>query len=149
MRDCGAGPIEWRVSQPDLALPRHFGYNHFTGIPEMTNAVTFVELHVNQKGRQLMQAIRIQQTVKKNGELVITNLPVTKGQRVEVLLLFTPSSAELQRPRLTARRLLNSGLIGLWKDRTDITDSATYARQLREQAQRRPGISGIGNDNPG
>jgi hypothetical protein len=79
-----------------------------------------------------MEAIRLQQTVKKNGELVITNLPVVKGQQVEVLVLFSPSPAKPQRPRLTARQLLNSGLIGLWKDRTDITDSAAYARQLRE-----------------
>jgi hypothetical protein len=47
-------------------------------------------------------------------------------------------SEKPKRPRLTARQLLNSGLIGLWKDRQDITDSASYARQLREQAQRRP-----------
>lgn len=90
-----------------------------------------------------MEAIRVQQTVKKNGELTIKNLPVQKGQQVEVLLLFTPPS---KRPRLTARQLLNSELIGLWKNRADITDSIQYARQLREQAQRRPGIS---NDNSG
>lgn len=95
-----------------------------------------------------MQAIRVQQTVKKSGELTITNLPVVKGQQVEVLLLFTFPERP-PRPRLTARQLLNSGLIGLWKERTDITDSAGYARQLREQAQRRPGISGIGHDSPG
>ncbi len=87
-----------------------------------------------------MQAIRLQKTVQKDGELVITNLPVIQGQRVEIVLLFSPSSTKPKRPRLTARQLLNSGLIGLWKDRTDISDSAVYARQLREQAQRRPGI---------
>lgn len=38
---------------------------------------------------------------------------------------------------LTARSLLHSGLIGLWKERTDIDDSTVYARQLREQAQNR------------
>ena len=96
-----------------------------------------------------MEAIRVQQTVQKNGELLITNLPVVKGQEVEVLVLFSPSSRKSKRPRLTARQLLNSGLIGLWKDRVDITDSADYARQLREQAQRRPGISGIGDDSSG
>ena len=96
-----------------------------------------------------MQAIRLQQTVQKNGELLIANLPLVKGQKVEVLLLFTPSSSKPKRLRLTARQLLDSGLIGLWQDRSDITDSAIYARQLREQAQRRPGISGIGNDYSG
>ncbi len=90
-----------------------------------------------------MEAIRVQQTVRKSGEVIIKDLPVQKGQQVEVLLLFTPIS---KRPRLTAKQLLNSELIGLWKDRTDITDNLAYARQLREQAQNRPGLS---NDNSG
>jgi len=33
------------------------------------------------------------------------------------------------------RQLRQSGLIGLWKNRDDIIDSAVYARQLRKQAQ--------------
>ena len=37
---------------------------------------------------------------------------------------------------MTAKDLLESGLAGIWKDR-DIKDSVAYARQLREQAQRR------------
>ena len=90
-----------------------------------------------------MEAYLIQQTVRKNGELIIKDLPVQKGQQVEVLLLFTPPS---KRPRLTAKQLLNSELVGLWKDRTDITDNLDYARQLREQAQKRPGLN---NDNSG
>jgi len=36
---------------------------------------------------------------------------------------------------LTVGEFRESGLIGLWKDREDITDSAAYARELREQAQ--------------
>ena len=95
-----------------------------------------------------MEAIRRQQTIQKRGELTIRNLPVEEGQQVEVLLLFTPSPTS-KRPRLTARQLLQSGLIGLWKDREDITDSADYARQLREQAQKRPDIGGITDDNSG
>jgi hypothetical protein len=39
-----------------------------------------------------MQPIRLQQTVEKNGKLVITNLPVVKGQRVEVLVPFSGCS---------------------------------------------------------
>lgn len=86
-----------------------------------------------------MEAIRVQQTIQKQGELTIQNLPVEKGQQVEVLIWFTPAKAA-KRPRLTARQLLHSGLIGLWNDRQDIADGASYARQLREQAQRRPDI---------
>ncbi|MCB0191776.1 MAG: hypothetical protein KDJ65_07520 [Anaerolineae bacterium] len=94
-----------------------------------------------------MGAIRVQQIVQKNGELVIKDLPVIAGQKVEVLLLLDPSTAKSKRPRLTAKDLLNSGLVGLWADRDDITDSAAYARQLREQAQQRPDINGLDDGN--
>ena len=33
--------------------------------------------------------------------------------------------------------LRKSGLIGMWKDRTDIGDSAEYARELRKRAETR------------
>jgi len=51
------------------------------------------------------------------------------------MILLSESSETLKRPALTARRLLQSGLIGLWEDRQDIKDSASYARVLREVAQ--------------
>lgn len=95
-----------------------------------------------------MEAIRVQQTIQKNGELTLRNLPVEKGQYVEVLLLFSPTD-KAERRCLTARQLLHSNLIGLWSERQDITDSATYARQLREQAQIRPAIGRITDDTPG
>ena len=82
-----------------------------------------------------MQVLHLQRTIQENGELHIRNLPIHQGQQVEVVLLFTPTSTT--KKRLTARQLLDSGLMGLWKDRTDIQDSAEYARQLRERAQRR------------
>ena len=41
--------------------------------------------------------------------------------------------------QLTARELLQSGLVGLWADRDDIDDSLSFARRLREQAERRQG----------
>lgn len=83
-----------------------------------------------------MEAVRLQRIIEKDGELLLTELPCKKGQRVEVIVLAEPP-ASLQPPRLTAKRLLESGLVGLWQDREDITDSAAYARQLREEAQRR------------
>ena len=92
-----------------------------------------------------MEAIRVQQTIEKKGELTLRNLPIEKGQQVEVLLLFTPTEKG-SRPRLTARELLHSDLVGLWQDRSDITDSEVYARQLREQAQRRPNIMNEAGD---
>ena len=83
-----------------------------------------------------MEEIRMQRAVEKDGEIHLTGLPYKKGQHVEMILMVDPSK-QPQHPRLTARELLQSELIGLWEDRTDIEDSAAYARQLREQAQNR------------
>ena len=85
-----------------------------------------------------MEAIRLHKVVENDGEILVTGLPCYKGQDVEMILLIEPSATS-KRPHLTARSLLHSGLIGLWKDRKDIEDSAAYARQIREQAQRRRG----------
>lgn len=37
--------------------------------------------------------------------------------------------------QLTARDLLQSEVVGLWADREDISDSLTFARRLRHQAE--------------
>ncbi len=80
-----------------------------------------------------MQAIRLQQTIEKDSEIHLSDLPVFQGQEVEVIVLISPLPET--KKTFTARQLLNSGLIGIWEDRTDIEDSLTYARQLREQSQ--------------
>ena len=43
----------------------------------------------------------------------------------------TPKGAEV------IAALRKSGVVGMWKDRTDIGDSSEFARQLREKAQTR------------
>ena len=86
-----------------------------------------------------MEAIRVQQVVAEDGKVLITGLPYKKGQFVEIILLPQPLKT-IPCSRLTVRQLRQSGLIGLWKDRDDIVDSAVYARQLREQAQQRGDI---------
>lgn len=35
---------------------------------------------------------------------------------------------------MTVEELLNSGLVGIWKDRKDIKDNVKFARELREKA---------------
>ena len=83
-----------------------------------------------------MEAIRLEKTVEVDGQITLTDLPYRTGDRVELILLSEP---EHVRPtaRGTARALLESELVGLWKDRDDIGDSPEFARHLREQAQRR------------
>ncbi|MEA3340141.1 MAG: hypothetical protein U9R15_09260 [Chloroflexota bacterium] len=87
-----------------------------------------------------MEAMRVQQVIAEDGEVVITDLPYKKGQAVEIILLLQPTRIA-PRSRLTVQQLRQSGLIGLWKDRNDIRDSAVYARRLRERAQKRGDIS--------
>ncbi len=87
-----------------------------------------------------MQAIRVEQVVVKDGEVVITGLPYKKGQVVEVIV-SAQSQIPVPRSHLTVRQLRQSGIIGLWKDRSDIQDSSIYARQLRENAQKRGDIN--------
>jgi hypothetical protein len=40
-------------------------------------------------------------------------------------------------PFMTANDLLRSGVAGMWKDRTDIRSTATFARRLREGLAKR------------
>ena len=100
---------------------------------------------IRAKGKE-MEAIRVQHTIQKSGELTIRNLPIEQGQEVEILLLFTPTDTNKKKPKLTARQLRQSDLIGLWQERDDIEDSTLYARQLRAQAQTRPAIDELTND---
>ena len=81
-----------------------------------------------------MQAIKILETVKKDGELKIFGLPLKKGQRVEMIVMTEPLITESI--GATAQNLLKSKIVGLWKDRP-IEDSAMYARILRDEAQNR------------
>ena len=68
-----------------------------------------------------MQAIRLQQTLKKDGEVYLSDLPVFQGQQVDVVVSLSPLPEPKQ--TFTVRQLLNSGLIGVRENRTDITDS--------------------------
>lgn len=89
-----------------------------------------------------MEAYREDAVVAKDRSITLRDLPFREGEKVEVILIrHTPSSEtdkETRRtPGGTAQDLLHSPLVGLWKDRGDIEDSSSYARRLREQAQRR------------
>ncbi len=83
-----------------------------------------------------METVQIQHTMDCDSELVLTGLPYKKGQHVEILLIPLPE-VPTPKPRMTIRQFRESGLIGMWKDRDDMQDSAAYARQLREEAWKR------------
>lgn len=84
----------------------------------------------------MLAAIRLHTVVESDGEIRMSGLPFKKGQTIEMIVLA--EQAEAASPSyVTARQLSQSEIVGLWKDRTDIQDSAAFARQLREQAQTR------------
>ncbi|WP_448539788.1 hypothetical protein [Roseiflexus sp.] len=83
-----------------------------------------------------MEAIRREEVIVKDGQIHLTGLPYRRGDRVEIIVLPQADKTRTQ-IRLTVRQLRQSGLIGLWRDRSDIEDSSAYARRLREQAQQR------------
>lgn len=82
-----------------------------------------------------MEATRSEYVILEDGELHLTGLPYKRGEVVDVIVL--PRTHVRGGTRLTVRELKRSGIIGIWKDRVDIEDSAEYARRLREQAQKR------------
>jgi len=67
--------------------------------------------------------------IKNRNETVSRAEPITES--------LTMAYQEGGKKCLNARELLASNIIGLWKDRDDIADSAKYARQLRYLAQKR------------
>jgi hypothetical protein len=84
-----------------------------------------------------MNRMVVNARVSNDGRLHL-DLPVgaeEAGREVQVTVESAPP-AGIQR-RMTAADLLHSGLIGMWADRADISDSREFARRLREQAQTR------------
>jgi hypothetical protein len=94
-----------------------------------------------------MESIQMDTVVVKDGviSMRVTGLPFKKGQQVKVTFRpkgrssKTKGKAAARYPFSSAGRLLNSPLIGMWKDRTDIGDSVEFARKLRERASHRQG----------
>ena len=83
----------------------------------------------------MITEIKQKATVGKNGKIELPTTELPEGTIVEVIVLSSPLS--VKKKILTARELLDSSVIGLWEKRDDIADSLVYARQLREQSQRR------------
>jgi hypothetical protein len=63
------------------------------------------------------------------------DLPVNQPLQVRVDLPLSEPQG------MTGEQIAKSGLVGLWKDRTDIGDTLEFARQLRQRAEKRGGGS--------
>ena len=77
------------------------------------------------------------QTIKAHfdGKAFIPDEPVDVP--VNEPLTLKVESTSPPAPSGTAADLLNSGLVGMWKDREDIGDSLEFARKLRKEGETR------------
>ncbi len=74
--------------------------------------------------------------VGSDGTLHFDHLVGAEDAGTEVQVTVAPV-ASAGKGELTASDLLNSGLVGIWADRTDIGESLEYARRVRQRAQTR------------
>ena len=77
------------------------------------------------------------QTIKAHfdGKTIIPDEPVDLP--VNQPLTLNVQSGPQTSAHGTAADLLNSGLVGIWKDRQDIGDSLEFARKLRKEGETR------------
>ena len=78
-----------------------------------------------------MVRIIVKSKVGSDGVLHL-DLPVGQADADKDVLVTVEPSANSP---MCAADLLNSGLVGIWAGRTDISDSREYARRLREESQ--------------
>jgi hypothetical protein len=78
--------------------------------------------------------IRIETNIPDNRKVELTLPADVPTGEAEVVVVIVPKSD--RRPS-TAQDLLNSEIVGMWVDRTDVDDSSAYARELRDRAWKR------------
>src|SRR3972149_11797909 len=82
-----------------------------------------------------VRTVSIKTTIPEDHRLVVDAPPDMPAGPAEVVVTALAPGEPGQ--AWTLGDLLESGLVGLWRDRTDITDSVEFARGLREAAERR------------
>jgi len=72
-----------------------------------------------------------------DGKTFVPDEPVNMPIDQPVTLHIETPPSEPEKRQMTGKDLLESGLFGIWKDRTDIGDTLEFARKLRKQAETR------------
>jgi hypothetical protein len=83
----------------------------------------------------MAHTIRVTATVPESRVIEMT-LPV-EVMPGEVELMVTVNPVGEDGDVATLQALVDSGIEGMWADRTDVSDPVAFARQLREQAWKR------------
>ena len=108
----------------------------------------FIEVHCDKCGsvglsRRCFYAHQMREELKKAGWKHVAEggkeLRIKDIERLELaaLPLFPTEEKKPKTGRELLQALKATGLVGVWKDRTDIGDSSTFARKLRKKAQTR------------
>jgi hypothetical protein len=85
----------------------------------------------------MITAIKQKVTIGRGGSISLRSRALKAGSTAEVIVLVEEESQEPVKKTMTGKDLLNSGLVGLWADRTDIGDSLEFAQALRRKAEQR------------
>jgi hypothetical protein len=75
-----------------------------------------------------------------DGKVIIPDEPVDLPVNQQFIIRIEPGVVFVDPPGgtpATAKDLIDSGFVGSWADRDDITDSQAFARELRRKAERR------------
>ena len=80
---------------------------------------------------------KIRTDVPENHKLII-EIPrhIPAGPATLAVEIESEETKEIK-SYITAKEILDSGIVGIWEDREDISDSTEFVRQLREAEERR------------
>jgi hypothetical protein len=85
--------------------------------------------------KNIMEALKVNGKISEEGKLIVyETLPIPAGD-VEVIIL-RPLTKFFQR-RHAVKSLSELSACGIWKDRSDISNSGEYALKLRRQIEGR------------
>ena len=84
-----------------------------------------------------MKTISIKANIPKSHRLMIDVPQDLPTGPADVVVIIVPEIGVAEKRGGTAGDMLRSPLLGIWKDRKDITDSLEFARKLRENAETR------------
>ena len=82
-----------------------------------------------------MKTYNFKKKIPKNRKIELELPEDAPTGDVELVLVVSPEKERSSESNV--QEILNSGLVGIWKDRKDITDSVEYAHELRRKAEKR------------
>jgi hypothetical protein len=85
--------------------------------------------------QRMITALRQKVKIERGGVINLRSRNLKAGTIAEVIVLV--EAERTSEKNMTAADLLKSGLVGMWAERKDISDSLEYARALRSQASQR------------